>query len=415
MKKILIALCLLYILPIKAKSQIGSELPIDSSQINKRVHYSILEKFDKATSTKFYRMTYIAIPLIAGGLMVKSEDDHFRNLRTDYFPTFHHGYDNYTQHLPGALMLGLKMGGVQGRSSWGRMLTADAFSAILVTSVVLPLKSFTHVMRPDGSSKTSFPSGHSATAFMEATMLDKEYGNVSPWISVGGYTAATATALTRMTNNRHWLSDVMVGAGIGIISTQIGYLLSDLIFKDRGIHQKPGHVVEWDRDRKPSFLGLYLGFVLPMGDFVSTDGNKLSAKTGSSAGFEGAYFLNKYIGIGGRFTIANFLLSMNGEPLNYSADIVSEYAGAYLSYPLTPQWSLGGKLLLGYNSQTRGKSEISTLNFNNKNCIGIGTGASLGYSANDKLSVKFLMDYNFLCKERPMQLLTIGASACIVF
>ena len=57
-----------------------------------------------------------------------------------------------------------------------------------------------------GSNRHSFPSGHTATAFMTATMLNKEYGHKSPWIGVGAYGMATATGLMRMANNKHWLN-----------------------------------------------------------------------------------------------------------------------------------------------------------------------------------------------------------------
>ena len=62
-------------------------------------------------------------------------------------------------------------------------------------------------------------------------MLHKEYGHRSPWYSIGGYTVATITGVTRQLNNRHWMSDIMVGAGIGILATELGYFLADLIFK----------------------------------------------------------------------------------------------------------------------------------------------------------------------------------------
>lgn len=65
-------------------------------------------------------------------------------------------------------------------------------------------------------------------------MLHKEYGHRSPWYSIGGYTVATVTGVTRQLNNRHWMSDIMVGAGIGILATELGYFLADLIFKDKG-------------------------------------------------------------------------------------------------------------------------------------------------------------------------------------
>ena len=51
-----------------------------------------------------------------------------------------------------------------------------------------------------------------------------EYRETSPWISVGGYLCATATGFFRVANNRHWASDVLIGAGIGIASVKLVYL-----------------------------------------------------------------------------------------------------------------------------------------------------------------------------------------------
>ena len=194
------------------------------------------DQWDRFNSSQTYRMTYVAVPLIAAGLIVAGEDSHFHSLRDNFLPSFRHHYDDYLQYAPAIAMLGLKIGGIQGRSSWGRMLVSDAFSASLMAIAVNTLKHTVKVMRPDGSNRHSFPSGHSATAFMTATMLHKEYGMTrSPWYSIGAYTAATLTGLSRQMNNKHWLSDVLVGAGIGILSTEVGYYLADLIFKGRGI------------------------------------------------------------------------------------------------------------------------------------------------------------------------------------
>ena len=66
-------------------------------------------------------------------------------------------------------------------------------------------------------------------------MMHKEYGDRSPWYSISAFTVATATGISRILNNRHWLSDVLAGAGIGILSTELGYYLADLIFKDKGL------------------------------------------------------------------------------------------------------------------------------------------------------------------------------------
>ncbi len=86
-------------------------------------------------------------------------------------------------------------------------------------------KSAARVMRPDGSTKNSFPSGHTATVFMGAELLRREYQDVSPWIGVAGYSVAAFTGFMRMYNNRHWLTDVLAGAGVGILSAEAAYWL----------------------------------------------------------------------------------------------------------------------------------------------------------------------------------------------
>ena len=91
----------------------------------------------------------------------------------------HHEYDDYLQYAPVALTVGLKAAGYESRSSWGRMLTSDALSVAVMTAGVNGIKYSIKRMRPDGSRRNSFPSGHTATAFMSAAMLHKEYGRGS--------------------------------------------------------------------------------------------------------------------------------------------------------------------------------------------------------------------------------------------
>ena len=126
------------------------------------------QSLDKFSSSRLYQMTYIGVALVVGGLIVKGEDDHFRNLRNEYLPRFNRHLDDYMQYAPAVAMLGLKASGVQSRSSWGRLLVSDAFSTLLMGTTVNTLKQTTNVERPDGSNRHSFPSGHTATAFMTA-------------------------------------------------------------------------------------------------------------------------------------------------------------------------------------------------------------------------------------------------------
>ena len=85
--------------------------------------------------------------------------------------------------------------------------------------------------RPDSGARNSFPSGHTATVFLGAELMRIEYGG---WWGAGAYAVAATTALMRIYNGRHWTSDVLAGAAIGILSADIGYWL--MPFERRVFH-----------------------------------------------------------------------------------------------------------------------------------------------------------------------------------
>jgi hypothetical protein len=147
--------------------------------------------------------------------------------------TYHgDGIDDYLRYVPYTSVLALKLCGVESASSWKRLAVNTAISCVLTTGITYTLKHTIHEMRPDGTDNRSFPSGHTSIAFAGATALCKEYWHVSPWIGVAGYGVATLTAIDRVRRNRHHWGDVAAGAGIGIVSTEVGYWLGDLITKD---------------------------------------------------------------------------------------------------------------------------------------------------------------------------------------
>lgn len=139
------------------------------------------------------------------------------------------GIDDYLQYTPMAASYILKIAGVKGTSSWEQKIIKSGVSFIICAGTSYALKHSVHSMRPDGTDNRSFPSGHTAVAFCGATVLHKEYGKVSPWISVAGYAVATATALDRVRRNRHHWGDVAAGAAIGYLSTEAGYWIVDKI------------------------------------------------------------------------------------------------------------------------------------------------------------------------------------------
>lgn len=139
--------------------------------------------------------------------------------------------DDFTQFAPIAATYGLKLFGVRSLHGYADMTIIAGTAYLLSSLTVYGLKTVTKIERPDGSSRNSFPSGHTAAAFTGAELLRREYWDVSPWIGVAGYAVAAGTGFFRMYNNRHWLTDVIAGAGIGILSAQAAYWLYPAISK----------------------------------------------------------------------------------------------------------------------------------------------------------------------------------------
>jgi len=257
-------------------------------------------------------LTFVGIPLFAAGWAIKGDKAMFRvnakaeqggKQNTQLLTDFKTGIDDYTQFFGPAMVVGLKLGGYEGRSDWPRLLASAAMSYGIMAGLVNGIKYSAKEMRPDGSTANSWPSGHTATAFVGATLLHKEYGLTrSPWWSVAGYGVATATGVMRVLNNRHWISDVMSGAGIGIMSGELGYALCDLLFKERGLLRNDLEI----NSEKPSFFSISMGLGLGNKDLeFDDDGDKVGLKfrAATVVDAEGAYFFNKYIGVGGRLRV----------------------------------------------------------------------------------------------------------------
>lgn len=200
---------------------------------------SIADRPIKTGEAIIKRTLISSIPMIAMALPYTISNEQVKDFRNSYLSTFHNRYDDYLQFVPLAAQLGMHFAGLEGRtSSHSQLLTADALGfGIMMTSVSLT-KSLTRVMRPDGSSANSFPSGHTAMAFYSATALHLEYGKRYPWISLAGYLTATGVGIGRIMNNRHWIGDVMVGAAVGIASAEVGYWLSSLLHRRPYIYEE---------------------------------------------------------------------------------------------------------------------------------------------------------------------------------
>ncbi|GHV61793.1 phospholipid phosphatase [Bacteroidia bacterium] len=134
--------------------------------------------------------------------------------------------DDYLQYAPAVAIFGLSFVGATPTHNYTERAIISATAYISVTALAQGAKYLIHSPRPNKPSETnSWPSGHTATAFTGAEIIRREYWNDSPVYGIAAYAVATSVGVLRVYNNRHWPTDVLAGAGFGILSAQIGYWL----------------------------------------------------------------------------------------------------------------------------------------------------------------------------------------------
>lgn len=221
----------------------------------------------------------------------------------------------------------IKACGVKPRSTNRRMITANGLALGLTVGLSQTLKWSVTEVRPDGTNANSLPSMHAALAYMGATVLSREYGHISPWVTIGGYTAATGTQLLRIKHNAHWMNDIFMGAGIGVVSTHLAYFLTDRILGPKGIRRVTLSKSELAQLRAwndhPSGFRLVSGSetngrTLAAADFAEAapgfDMKDVTLHTSASltTGFEAEWFLDNHFSLSaiGRYTISQAKLGI---------------------------------------------------------------------------------------------------------
>lgn len=185
-------------------------------------------------NTNSYRLKarrLIAPALFVGYGIASLENDRLKQLHistrdeiNEHQPD-HIRLDNYTQYAPAVLVYGLNAAGIKGKHNFRERTIIYATSQLIAASFVVPLKHIIKEERPDGSNTQSFPSGHTTTAFSSAHFMFREYKDTNFWLAVSGYSLATFTGVYRTINDKHWVNDVVAGAGFGILSTELAYWL----------------------------------------------------------------------------------------------------------------------------------------------------------------------------------------------
>lgn len=408
MKKIAFAFCIL-LQPCFYKAQ-------DSTQVGISIPYNA-QQIDSPEKTPFFKKEWVKKSiaptlLFTAAAATWGERENIRETRNRYLPSFKARYDDYLQYAPAATVYGLNLAGVKGRNNLGRATLSYAASIVIMGIIVNGVKYTAKVERPDDSNNKSFPSGHTAMAFTNASFLHKEYGVVNPAYSIAGYSAATLTGLGRNLNNKHWISDVLAGAGIGIISTELGYFFIDKIYKNKG--DNLGILSKIEGNENPSFLSIKVGSALGTSNFLKESELDTRKQRGFEAGLEGAYFFSKKWGVGSEMTFSSFPIKPqqfsddfgNFDVTTQSLGFLNFGIGPYFSHEFSDKWQLMLKATGGYFLSASGKvfikdpsidlpnNQLEIANYKPTNNFRWSSGASITYKLNHELGITAYADYN---------------------
>ncbi len=187
----------------------------DSIHIPKNIHY----KFDK-------NKTYLPAFLMFAG--TATDGNGRKDLKEKmangarHFSEYRNSVDDYAQFTPFVGLYAFEWLGMTPRTDWKNRTAILVKAQIINLGMVHIMKSAFNHQRPDGSAY-SFPSGHTANAFAGATLVSIEYGQYHPWVPYAAYGIASGVGVMRMINNKHYISDVLFGAGLGILSARLAY------------------------------------------------------------------------------------------------------------------------------------------------------------------------------------------------
>lgn len=212
-------------LPLRSAAQTADSLNFKNYATATDISAANTGSFDKTTK---FRATQLILPgsLIAVSTFglwndwTKSANITVRDKMTDIRNGHKIKVDDYLQYLPVVSYVGLGFAGAKCKHNYKERLLATGTSYLAMAIMVNGVKFTVKEKRPDSNSRNSYPSGHTATVFMGAELVRTEYGT---GYGIAAYTVACGVAFLRIYNGRHWTTDTLAGAGIGILSARIGY------------------------------------------------------------------------------------------------------------------------------------------------------------------------------------------------
>ncbi|MEO8719654.1 MAG: phosphatase PAP2 family protein [Ginsengibacter sp.] len=185
----------------------------------------------------YLKPTALLIPgtfLIYGGLKpaihdISKLDNQIMNHIQKNYPDFDTDVADYLMWVPSASVYVMDAFQIKTTHNFKDHLFLDAGSILITGALGFGMRKITENIEAYNSDNTRFPSGHTANAFRGAEIIHQELKFSRPVLSYSGYLMATGVGLLRMYNKQHFLTEIVAGAGLGILSTKLTYWIFDKI------------------------------------------------------------------------------------------------------------------------------------------------------------------------------------------
>jgi membrane-associated phospholipid phosphatase len=166
----------------------------------------------------------IGLSLISVDLMRDSTKYGLQTMARSFVAdTFRTHVDDWIHYAPVVTMYAADLFGVPAKNTVWNQTKFLVISEALTAGIVWSLKLGLGIQRPNNGAFTAYPSGHTSQAFVQSQVLYNEFRDTAPLLAASGFLFSTTTGALRVLNNRHWVPDVLLGAGIGMFVTNAVY------------------------------------------------------------------------------------------------------------------------------------------------------------------------------------------------
>ena len=186
---------------------------------------------DTLSSQRYLKPAALIVPgafLLYGGLKpaisgIENLDRRIMDRVVENHPNFATALPDYLMWAPSASVYILDAVNAKTAHNFKEHLILDAGSIIITGGLGYAMRQMTKNNETFSKEGTKFPSGHTANAFRGAEIVHQELKKSHPVLSYSGYVIASGVGVLRIYDKAHLLSEVIAGAGLGILSTKLTY------------------------------------------------------------------------------------------------------------------------------------------------------------------------------------------------